>query len=145
MSAVKARLAAKLAQHAATKTASANAPCEAAKPCSGFARPKINDVINAAAALGRKRVSNSKGGLALLLDMPDTPENTGLRLDEVLNNLAGFGVMHVLVECGPTLARSFFEQSHLLDRVWLIRSPVRSTDSDALPGPNMPNSFQQTG
>jgi diaminohydroxyphosphoribosylaminopyrimidine deaminase/5-amino-6-(5-phosphoribosylamino)uracil reductase len=70
--------------------------------------------------------------------------HAGLRLDEVLNNLAGFGVTHVLVECGPTLATSFLEQLELTDRVWLIRSPMQAA-ADALPGVGVPASFVKTG
>jgi hypothetical protein len=37
---------------------------------------------------------------------------------------------HVLVEAGPTLARSFMEQG-LADRVWVIHSPTRMDDGTA--------------
>ena len=41
----------------------------------------------------------------------------GLNLNEVLEPLAHFGVANVLVEPGPTLARGFFDQQTLADRV----------------------------
>jgi riboflavin biosynthesis pyrimidine reductase len=69
----------------------------------------------------------------------------GLRLDEVLNNLSGFGASHVLVEPGPTLARSFFNHETLTDRVWLIISPKRSGDVAAVAGVGVPANYLKTG
>jgi diaminohydroxyphosphoribosylaminopyrimidine deaminase / 5-amino-6-(5-phosphoribosylamino)uracil reductase len=69
----------------------------------------------------------------------------GLRLDEVLNNLEGFGATHVLVEPGPTLARSFFNHETLTDRVWLIVSPKKSGDVAAVAGVGVPANYVKTG
>jgi riboflavin biosynthesis pyrimidine reductase len=69
----------------------------------------------------------------------------GLRLDEVLNSLSGFDVSHVLVEPGPTLARSFLNHETLTDRVWLIVSPQRANDVAAVAGVGIPASYVKTG
>jgi diaminohydroxyphosphoribosylaminopyrimidine deaminase/5-amino-6-(5-phosphoribosylamino)uracil reductase len=53
----------------------------------------------------------------------------GVSLDDVLFDLDNWGE-HVLVEAGPTLARSFMEQG-LADRVWVIHSPTRMDDETA--------------
>jgi diaminohydroxyphosphoribosylaminopyrimidine deaminase/5-amino-6-(5-phosphoribosylamino)uracil reductase len=53
----------------------------------------------------------------------------GLSLDDVLFDLDNVGT-HVLVEAGPTLARSFVEQN-LVDRIWIIRSPNPIADTTA--------------
>src|SRR5262249_43560864 len=50
-------------------------------------------------------------------------QSHGLNLDQILVSLGGFDATHVLVECGPRLARDFFDRQILVDRVWLIRSP----------------------
>jgi diaminohydroxyphosphoribosylaminopyrimidine deaminase/5-amino-6-(5-phosphoribosylamino)uracil reductase len=71
--------------------------------------------------------------------------HAGLRLDEVLNNLAGFDVTHVLVEPGPTLAASFFESGDLVDRVWVIRSPKPATDVASVAGADVPANYVKTG
>jgi riboflavin biosynthesis pyrimidine reductase len=68
----------------------------------------------------------------------------GLRLDEVLNNLSGFGATHVLVEPGPTLARSFLNHETLTDRVWLIISPNRASDAASVAGVGIPASYVKT-
>jgi diaminohydroxyphosphoribosylaminopyrimidine deaminase/5-amino-6-(5-phosphoribosylamino)uracil reductase len=69
----------------------------------------------------------------------------GLRLDEVLNNLAGFGATNVLVEPGPTLARSFLNHETLTDRVWLILSPKKSGDVASIAGVGVPANYVKTG
>jgi diaminohydroxyphosphoribosylaminopyrimidine deaminase/5-amino-6-(5-phosphoribosylamino)uracil reductase len=51
-------------------------------------------------------------------------------LHHALTNLASRNVMHLLVEPGPTLARSFL-QSNLADRVWLFRSNQIVNDETA--------------
>jgi riboflavin biosynthesis pyrimidine reductase len=59
-----------------------------------------------------------------------------LRLDDVLFDLDDKG-QHILIESGPTLAQSFFEQNQC-DRVWIIKSPKSIDDPtapDALPIP----------
>ena len=69
----------------------------------------------------------------------------GLRLDEVLNTLGGFDATHVLVEPGPTLARSFLNHESLTDRVWLIVSPRRADDVASVAGVGIPASYVKTG
>ena len=70
---------------------------------------------------------------------------TGLKLEPILIALAGFGATHVLVEAGPTLARSFFDQQTLVDRVWLIRSPARMNEPTAPTAAGIPESLAKTG
>lgn len=53
----------------------------------------------------------------------------GLSLDDVLFDLDNVGT-HVLVEAGPTLARSFIEEN-LVDRLWIVRSPNSIPESSA--------------
>lgn len=57
------------------------------------------------------------------------PVAPGLALDDVLYDLDNFG-SHVLVEAGPTLARSFIEHN-LADRVWVLHSPTAINDESA--------------
>jgi len=54
-----------------------------------------------------------------------------LSLPAMLADLASQGVAHLLVESGPTLARSFF-RTGAADRVWIFRSPKTVSD-DAAP------------
>ena len=55
------------------------------------------------------------------------------------------GATHVLVEPGPTLARSFIRQSELLDRIWVIRSPRRIDQPSAPAGVGVPPDFVAAG
>lgn len=65
-------------------------------------------------------------------------EVTGMALDgsgkidltRVLGHLGTRGITHLLVEPGPTLARSFLD-GNLADRVWVFRSPTPVGDPDA--------------
>ena len=59
----------------------------------------------------------------------------GVALDDVLFDLDNWGA-HVLVEAGPPLARSFFEQG-LADRVWVLHSPTRIDDDTAPAAPHV--------
>lgn len=76
--------------------------------------------------------------------IPMREEQPGrLSLDDVLFDLDDRG-QHLLIEPGPTLARSFFEQN-LCDRVWVIRSP-RPLDEPTSPGaPAVPAHYVKTG
>jgi diaminohydroxyphosphoribosylaminopyrimidine deaminase/5-amino-6-(5-phosphoribosylamino)uracil reductase len=76
---------------------------------------------------------------------PAGSTHAGLRLDEVLNNLAGFGATHVLVEPGPTLAQSFLHQDSLVDRVWMIHSRNKAPQPASLPGVGVPSTYVKTG
>jgi diaminohydroxyphosphoribosylaminopyrimidine deaminase/5-amino-6-(5-phosphoribosylamino)uracil reductase len=71
--------------------------------------------------------------------------HAGLRLDEVVNNLAAFDVTHVLVEPGPTLAGTFLDTGDLVDRIWLIRSPNRAADVASVAGVGVPANYLRTG
>jgi diaminohydroxyphosphoribosylaminopyrimidine deaminase/5-amino-6-(5-phosphoribosylamino)uracil reductase len=65
-----------------------------------------------------------------------------LALDDVLFNLDDRG-QHLLVEPGPTLARSFFDQNHA-DRVWVIRSPRPIEDPTAPTAAAVPGDYVKT-
>ena len=60
----------------------------------------------------------------------------------VLSDLGA--LTHVLVEPGPTLARSFFE-SGLVDRVWVFRSPKPVGAQDAPSAVAVPSDYVKTG
>jgi diaminohydroxyphosphoribosylaminopyrimidine deaminase/5-amino-6-(5-phosphoribosylamino)uracil reductase len=51
---------------------------------------------------------------------------------------------HVMVEPGPTLATSFFNAG-LVDRLWVIRSPMRTDEQAALDAARVPQGFLVTG
>ena len=53
-------------------------------------------------------------------------------------------VTHLLVEPGPTLARSFFDAG-AADRVWIIRSPRKVDATDAPSAAKLPSRYVQTG
>jgi riboflavin biosynthesis pyrimidine reductase len=52
---------------------------------------------------------------------------------------------HVLVEPGPTLARSFLREGELPDRIWVIRSAKRIDQPSAPAGVGVPSDFVKTG
>jgi riboflavin biosynthesis pyrimidine reductase len=64
-----------------------------------------------------------------IIPIKSDPHGVGLSLDDVLFDLDNVAT-HVLVEAGPTLARSFIEQN-FVDRVWIIRSPNPISDPSA--------------
>lgn len=66
-----------------------------------------------------------------------------LALDDVLFDLDDRG-QNMLIESGPSLAESFFEQN-LCDRVWIIRSPVPIDEPTAPAAPRIPESYLKTG
>jgi diaminohydroxyphosphoribosylaminopyrimidine deaminase/5-amino-6-(5-phosphoribosylamino)uracil reductase len=66
-----------------------------------------------------------------------------LALDDVLFDLDDRGE-HLLIESGPTLASSFFEQN-LCDRLWIIRSPKSIDDPTAPSALKVPDDFVRTG
>jgi diaminohydroxyphosphoribosylaminopyrimidine deaminase/5-amino-6-(5-phosphoribosylamino)uracil reductase len=66
-----------------------------------------------------------------------------LSLDDVLFDLDDKG-QNLLIEPGPTLAASFFEQN-LADRVWVIRSPNAIDEPTAPNAPLVPPTFFRTG
>ena len=66
-----------------------------------------------------------------------------LALDDILFDLDDRG-QYMLIESGPTLADSFFEQN-LCDRLWVIRSP-KPIDEPTAPGaPRIPDNYLKTG
>ena len=69
----------------------------------------------------------------------------GLNLEQVLASLSAFDVTHVLVEPGPTLAKGFFARQNLVDRVWLIHSPLKVDDASAPAGVGLPANYARTG
>ena len=71
--------------------------------------------------------------------------SSGLNLEQILVSLGGFDVTHVLVEPGPTLAHGFLNRMDLVDRVWIIHSPVEANDATAPAGVDLPASFVKTG
>ena len=52
-------------------------------------------------------------------------------------------ITHLLVEPGPTLARSFFDAG-AADRVWIIQSPNGVGDPDAIGAPRLPARYTQS-
>jgi diaminohydroxyphosphoribosylaminopyrimidine deaminase/5-amino-6-(5-phosphoribosylamino)uracil reductase len=66
-----------------------------------------------------------------------------LSLDHVLFDLDDKG-QHLLIESGPTLAQSLFEQN-LCDRVWVLRSPKTIDEATAPSAPQVPAHYIKTG
>jgi len=62
-----------------------------------------------------------------------------LSLREVLDDIAGLGTTHLLVEPGPTLAKSWLATPDLWDRLWVIASPARIDDPAAPAAPALPD------
>jgi diaminohydroxyphosphoribosylaminopyrimidine deaminase/5-amino-6-(5-phosphoribosylamino)uracil reductase len=54
-------------------------------------------------------------------------------------------ITHVLVEPGPTLARSFFAEIDLVDRLWVFRSPKMVNDPTAPAAAEIPAYFVESG
>ena len=72
-------------------------------------------------------------------------QNQGrLSLRQMLSSLLPNTVSHLLVECGPTLAASFFEQG-FGDRLWVVHSPRRVEDATAPNAAEIPPSYAVTG
>jgi diaminohydroxyphosphoribosylaminopyrimidine deaminase/5-amino-6-(5-phosphoribosylamino)uracil reductase len=65
--------------------------------------------------------------LGVRVEPVNTP-NRHFPLEKVLEEIGRAGVTHLMVEPGPSLARSFF---HLADRIWVFRSPKVSNDPHA--------------
>lgn len=62
-----------------------------------------------------------------------------LDLRQVIADLGALGITHLLVEPGPTLARSFLGNGQgVWDRVWVIGSPIRIDDPTALDAAPLP-------
>jgi diaminohydroxyphosphoribosylaminopyrimidine deaminase/5-amino-6-(5-phosphoribosylamino)uracil reductase len=69
----------------------------------------------------------------------------GLNLEQVFAPLAHFGVTHVLVEPGPTLARGMLNDPAIVDRVWIIHSSKRIDEPTAPAGVGIPPEYVKTG
>jgi len=67
-----------------------------------------------------------------------------LSLAEVLKRIHDAFRYDLLVEPGPTLARSFIEEN-LVDRIWIIRSPTRIDEAKVPAGAGIPASYVKTG
>ncbi len=65
-------------------------------------------------------------------------------VDDLLLSLSGQGVSHLLVEPGPTLARSLFGAG-LVDRLWLLDCQISVNDASAPGAAAVPPQFVQTG
>lgn len=66
-------------------------------------------------------------------------------LTHVVQDLAGRGASHVMVEPGPTLAASFFAETDLVDRVWVFRSAKRVDDVTSPSAAEIPGYFAESG
>jgi diaminohydroxyphosphoribosylaminopyrimidine deaminase/5-amino-6-(5-phosphoribosylamino)uracil reductase len=66
-----------------------------------------------------------------------------LSLDDLLYHLDEYG-QHLLIESGPTLAKTFFDENQC-DRLWVIRSPNPIDHADAPQAPAVPSSYIKTG
>jgi len=63
----------------------------------------------------------------------------GLSLADVITDIGTLGATHLIVEPGPTLARSFLVRNSMLwDRAWVFRSLMRIDDPSATPAPPTP-------
>jgi diaminohydroxyphosphoribosylaminopyrimidine deaminase/5-amino-6-(5-phosphoribosylamino)uracil reductase len=79
-------------------------------------------------------------GLKIRPVRADSPER--LSLNDVLFDLDDRG-QHLLVEPGPTLAKSFFEQN-LCDRLWVVHSPKPIDDPTAPDAAAVPSDYVKT-
>ncbi|HVT89783.1 MAG TPA: bifunctional diaminohydroxyphosphoribosylaminopyrimidine deaminase/5-amino-6-(5-phosphoribosylamino)uracil reductase RibD [Tepidisphaeraceae bacterium] len=87
------------------------------------------------------RVAELEGmGLKVTPLMESSPDR--LSLNEVLLSLDEHG-QHVLVESGPTLAKSLLDENRC-DRVWVIRSPRTMNAPTAPDAPQVPSNFVKT-
>jgi diaminohydroxyphosphoribosylaminopyrimidine deaminase/5-amino-6-(5-phosphoribosylamino)uracil reductase len=66
-----------------------------------------------------------------------------LALDDLLYHLDEYG-QHLLIESGPTLAKTFFDENQC-DRLWVIRSPNSIDHADAPQAPAIPANYIKTG
>jgi diaminohydroxyphosphoribosylaminopyrimidine deaminase/5-amino-6-(5-phosphoribosylamino)uracil reductase len=66
-----------------------------------------------------------------------------LSLDDLLYHLDEYG-QHLLIESGPTLAKTFFDENQC-DRLWVIRSPNPIDHADVPQAPAVPSSYIKTG
>lgn len=81
---------------------------------------------------------------SLGVDVRPSPKLTPAQMIKDLRWLPG-RPSHLLVEPGPTLARAFFEETTLVDRVWVIRSPTKVNDVTAPTAAEVPANYVKTG
>ena len=90
---------------------------------------------SAAASAGREAEALRERQVMI---QPAPLDATGqLDLNQVMTSLVDRPMTHVLVECGPTLARAFMA-ANLADRAWVIRSPRVIGEPDAPHATAMP-------
>jgi diaminohydroxyphosphoribosylaminopyrimidine deaminase/5-amino-6-(5-phosphoribosylamino)uracil reductase len=84
---------------------------------------------------------------------PNGEQGSGIPLDEFMEEMFSSDVLeevhpapftHLMVEPGPTLARSFFDAG-LVDRLWVFRSPIRVDDVTAPAAAEIPAGFVESG
>lgn len=92
----------------------------------------------------RDKSDAARALISLGVTVTGMPLDSSGRIDlrEVLAHLGSLGVTHLLVEPGPTLARSFLAEN-LADRVWIFRSPNPVGDSAAASA--IPVNYPETG
>jgi diaminohydroxyphosphoribosylaminopyrimidine deaminase/5-amino-6-(5-phosphoribosylamino)uracil reductase len=89
----------------------------------------------------RRSALGSAGGR--LVEIPADPSGR-LSLPDALRQVAAAGSFDLLVEPGPTLAKSFFTAG-LVDRVWVFASPKRIDDRTATAAAPVPQDYVATG
>ncbi len=85
----------------------------------------------AVAALGARGVE-----VAVLRENAPVQKPASLSLTHLLDDLGGRSIVHLLVDSGPSLARSFFAEN-LADRVWIVRSSKPLLEGNGLDAPQM--------
>jgi diaminohydroxyphosphoribosylaminopyrimidine deaminase/5-amino-6-(5-phosphoribosylamino)uracil reductase len=85
----------------------------------------------AVAALGARGVE-----VAWLRENSPVQKPASLSLTHLLDDLGGRSITHLLVDSGPTLARSFLGEN-LADRVWIVRSSKPLLDENGLDAPRL--------
>ncbi len=74
------------------------------------------------------------------LHVADTDDAGRISIPMLLNRDLFTDFTHLLVEPGPTLAKSFFDAGGA-DRVWVIESPNKIGAHDAIDAPRVPNRY----
>lgn len=82
-------------------------------------------------------VADSLRDKQVMIDAAPLDAAGQLDLKHIMTSLAQRQMTHVLVECGPTLARAFMA-ANLADRAWVIRSPRPIGEVDAPRAAPMP-------
>jgi diaminohydroxyphosphoribosylaminopyrimidine deaminase/5-amino-6-(5-phosphoribosylamino)uracil reductase len=78
------------------------------------------------------------------LHVADTEDAARISIPKLLSRDLFADFTHLLVEPGPTLAKSFFDAG-AADRVWVIRSSNKIGAETALSAPRVPNRYVKTG